>query len=400
MERKPSQTIGQMSLFLWLTSLCVHIHCIICMNVSLDSIPLAVLRQQTRKQESCFQNLHIGESKAESCGKNIYYPEIKTVRQNHKICFTDTKQSHFDKGNRTKNTTLSVRGCQILHQEEITNVVNISCSWLEQGYQKLDKDHILLAVVLRCNSTRTKQQQQQLCLIIAASRSLADTDGDVGMDSCLSDVPRGATSEPTPPTSNSKGSSFLDYIKEYMTPVLAVLGGVLFIIMVFVANRIRKRHISSRDEPSETEAEESNTNQEGGLYHEPNHTYIDIDSEESRPRNYAYAYGHFEPTTPTSNVHANTLESGKRHNYMNITQLPDRRKDDGADYMNVDKENDMDYMEMKSSYQTLDRSSMIDDNAMYQGLVQQKDRVRPKVAPKPSCLRRVEEPELSYVKVL
>jgi hypothetical protein len=121
-----------------------------------------------------------------------------------------------------------------------------------------------------------------------------------------------------------------------------------------------------------------------------------MDIEENNPRNYEYAYGHLNPDSSSGS----RQEHGKKHNYMNIAELPDKRKDDEEYYINIDKD-DMEYMEMKNSYQSLDRSSMVNDDAMYQGLIEKKGRVRPKVAPKPSHLGRVEEsPELSYVKVL
>ncbi len=397
MESKPCQSLGQIFLLLLLQSLLFgHIHC---MNVSLDSVPLVVLKQQVGKSGSCIQKIDfhitdIRERQEDFCGKEIFYPVVKTVGQNQKICFTDTRQNYFDIKEYRINYT-NVTGCEILRQEKI-NHVNISCN-LRRGYQKLDKDQMFMSVLLRCNNETKQQQHQQqqhLCLIIATvSRNLSRVDGD----SCLSalkpssNFTEKSTTHPAEKTS-SEGNSFLDYMKEYMIPVLATLGSVLFLIIIVVANRVRKECIRNRNESSE--AGVSNTS-EGGIYHEPNNpTFMDI--EENNPRNYEYAYGHLNPDSSSGS----RQEHGKKHNYMNIAELPDKRKDDEEYYINIDKD-DMEYMEMKNSYQSLDRSSMVNDDAMYQGLIEKKGRVRPKVAPKPSHLGQVEEsPELSYVKVL
>lgn len=56
---------------------------------------------------------------------------------------------------------------------------------------------------------------------------------------------------------------------------------------------------------------------------------------------------------------------------------------------------------MRGSYEALDRTSMVNDKDIYQGLIAKKgrSRERPKIEPKPR-LREVEEQEPSHVKVL
>ena len=161
-------------------------------------------------------------------------------------------------------------------------------------------------------------------------------------------------------------------------------------------NHIRKVLRGSKNEPSEsTPGVEPDTPHSNGdsVYHEPNnHTYIDID--ETSPRTYAYAYGHVDPVSPRRGRGG----PGEKHDYINIEELPDERESN-KDYINVG-EDDTDYVDMGTSYQALDRSSMVSDDAMYQGLVEE-NRVRPKIAPKPRHHPRVDESlQVSYLKVL
>ena len=360
------------------------------MNISFDNITFVVPSQTTDLESgTCFQKIHIGDNEkriAKSCDNNLLYSSVKTIKKNQSICFTGTKQRFVDK--RPEIQVINVSGCQILHQKEITNIS--SCEGLFEVYNELDKDQVLLSMILNC-SDGTEDGKQQ-CLVLPTSNSSSDEE-DTIMYNCLPKQCGNGDKKKADPES----CSIPCYIKKHMIPILAALGGVFFIIILVLANRVRKHHKrsgSSHPPDSEPNMFISSSN-EDTLYHEPDnhHTYAEVD--ETGSRNYEYAYGHLDVGTPR--INGVVISAEPNPNCTNIT--PDK-PDLGKDYMNVGRPADKTYMEMENSYQPLDRSSMVDDNAMYQGLIQQKDRIRPKIAPKPGHLRRDEKPVVSYVKVM
>ena len=360
------------------------------MNISLDNINV-VVASQTKGLESgtCFQKIHIGDNEkriAKSCENNLLYSSVKTIKKNQSICFTGTEQKLVDK--RPEIQGINVSGCQILRQKEINDIS--SCEQLFDVYQELDKDQVLLSMILNCSDGTENGKQQ--CLVLPTSNSSSDKE-DTIMYNCLP-IP---CSNGDRKKANPESRSFLQHIKKHMIPILAALGGVFFIIILVLANRVRKHHkrSGSRHPPESEPNMFISSSNEDNLYHEPDnhHTYAEVD--ETGSRNYEYAYGHLD--VGTSRISGVVISVEPNPNCTNI--IPDK-PDLGKDYMNVDRPADKTYMEMESSYQPLDRSSMVDDNAMYQGLIQQKDRIRPKIAPKPGHLRRDEKPVVSYVKVM
>ena len=415
MENKTSQSLGKMLLFLLLASIVIQIHC---GNISLDDLPLVPIRQ-TEGERSCIE-----ERQEDSCEANIYFPAVKAARyrQENKICFTDTNQSYFNM-NGSEIEHRNATDCEISSIQDAVNLSR-SCSWLRNGLQKTDESQTLLFVGLRCNRAAKEQRRNgQICLIFANSQNFPGSRDDA-MVTCLHSKRSSGTDQ---------SANFLGFIKKHMIVILAsFVGCILLIIIAVLTNCIRKQFLQNKNESSETEPELTRT-REDTVYHEPDtpHTYIDID--EASPKNYAYAYGHLGPLSPGRGG------PGEKQDYMNIEQCPDERKNtkdyinvdeddiDSAgrcrqepggkqDYMNIEQfpdekrnekddeniaEDNLDYMEMKSGYQSLDRSNMVSDDAMYQGLVKPNCRVRPQIAPKPRNLARVDEScEISYVKVL
>ena len=366
MASQPSQSLGNTLPFLLLSSLLVRIHCV---NISLVNIPLVAIPQQIERQG--YNNTCIEERKQNSCGGSIFYPAKKAFRQKHIICFTDTNQSYLEI-ERYQSEPINARDCEIL---SIQDAVNMSCSLLRSSSRKIDDDQTFMLVELRCSVPK----QQKLCLIFHNS----SVERNEGVETCKK-------------TDNQTGSaqedSFLDYLKKHVTLILGAVGGILLIIIAVLAYRVRKLFRETKKESSVPTPEVVPTS-EDSVYHEPNnHTYIDID--EASPTNYAYAYGHLKPLSPGTGKNG----PSEKQDYVNIEQLPDGREN--KDYINV-VGGDTEYIDMKGSYQPLDRSSMVNDDTMYQGLVEQNGQVRPKIAPKPRHLPRVDEScEMSYLKVL
>ena len=371
MTTQPSQSLGNILPFLLLASHLVRIRC---MNISLVNIPLVAITQQIESQE--YNNTSTEGRQQCSCRESIFYPVKKAVLQKRTICFTDTNQSYLDIET-YHSEPINARDCEILN---IQDPVNMSCGLLRSSSLKLDKDQTFMSVQLRCSLPK----QQKLCLIFHNS----SVERGEGMETCKRTDNR---------TGSAKDSSFLDYLKKHMIPILGAVGSILLIIIAVLAYRVGKLFRRTKKESSEStpgvEPEVAPTS-EDSVYHEPNnHTYIDID--EASPTNYAYAYGHLIPLSPL------TAKQGPSENqdYVNIDQLPDERENN-KDYINI-SDDDTEYIDMKSSYQPLDRSSMANNDTMYQGLVGQNGQVRPKIAPKPRHRPRVDEScEISYLKVL
>ena len=355
----------------------------------------------TQDKSSCFQkiSLNFKEEKAE-CEKKIFFPVVKAFNDlnDSNICFTnDTGKDHFNGTDDIKYKNMN--DCQITQQEEITNITHMSCKWP----RKLNDDQMLLSVLLNCNRSLEKER---FCLVMIKSKnSLEDVSAPV-MHTCLPSKLNKLIENVTVQTTSrikrspTESPSFVDFIKTNMTPILASVAGILFVIIIVLLNHIRKQYRKNGgSERSEFDPEESN---EDELYHEPNHlhTSTDIENNITDNGNYEYAYGHVGPVNPSINIETSAhAEPENNHNYMNITALPVSRHLQGEkDYINITKE-DIEYIEMKNSYQALDRSSMVNDKEMYQGLIEHKKQTRPQVAPKPKFLRRQEEPEISYVKV-
>lgn len=365
---------SQSLLFLLLALLFNHIHSL---NISLDDVTFLIASQTTKNSESCSHTIdkYNEERKAKFCGKQLLYSSGKTAfKTNETICLTGTKQNVFDRqAEQPVQLYINVSRCQTLHQKGANNVS--SCEWLLEVYNKLEENKLLLSVIIDCNNAT--EDERQWC----STFNISSGDENARMDNCLM--------YPTPSMKSSE--DFIHYMKKYMTPILAALGSVCFIIILVLANRVRKRYkCSGSRHPPESGPDMSNSN-EDNLYHEPDnhHTYVEVD--DSRSRNYEYAYGHLDVGTPR--INAADIFEGSNPSCTNIT--PDK-PDCEKDYVN-DRSADKTYIEMENSYQALDRSSMVDDKALYQGLVQHKDRIRPKIAPKP---RRDEKTVVSYVKVM
>ena len=369
MASERSQSLGNVLLFSLLALLLVRIRCV---NISLVNIPLVAISQQMEMQG--YNNTCIEERLQSSCRGSIFYPAKKLVRQKHTICFTDTNQSYLQI---ERYQSEPINDCEILN---IQDAVNISCGLLRSSSQKLGKDQTFMSVELRCSVPK----QQKLCLIFHNS----SVERNEGMETCKRTDNR---------TGSATKDSFLDYLKKHMIPILGAVGGILLIIIAVLTYCVRKLFRQSKKESSAStpgiEPEVAPTSVDS-VYNEPNnHTYIDID--EASPTNYAYAYGHLKPLSPRTGKQG----PSEKQDYVNIEQLPDGRENN-EDYINVG-DDDTEYIDMKGNYQPLDRSSMVNDDTMYQGLVEQSGQVRPKIAPKPKHLPRVDEScEISYLKVL
>ena len=346
-------------LFLLLASLVAYVHC---ENISLDGITLVLESQTTNNSINCLKRFDNRERKDKFCVKEFCNPSLKLrVILDKEACLTGTIQTSFDKEDQLY---INVSRCQKLDNN---NVSNLSCDheWLLEVYKKQKENKLFLSVILNCKSTT--EDEGQWCSVLMHFFNSSSGNQDTA------------------------GTSSLRFLKENITSILCASAGVFLILIVVLANRVRRHYKRGGSRPTpETEPDMPNSD-EDGLYHEPDnhHTYVDVDDTASR--NYEYAYGHFDVGTPRINVI--DIPAERYPNYMNIAR---DKPDCEEDHLNVDKASHEDY----DNYQSLDRSSMVNDNALYQGLTHQKDRVRPKIAPKPGHLRRGEKPVVSYVKVM
>ena len=358
-------------LFLLLASLVAYVHC---KNISLDGITLVLESQTTNNSMKCLKRFDNRERKDKLCVKEFCNPSLKLpVILDKEACLTGTIQTSFDKNDQLY---ISVSRCQKLANN---NVSNLSCQWLLEVYNKQKENKLFLSVILNCKNAT--EDEGQWCSVLMYFFNSSSGNEDTGMNSCLF----------TPRTNDHTGTSSLRFLKENITSISCASAGVFLILIVVLANRVRrhyKRGGSSHTPESEPDMPNSD---EDGLYHEPDnhHTYVDVDDTASR--NYEYAYGHFDVGTPRINVI--DIPAERYPNYMNIARDKPGCEED---YLNIDNASNEDY----DNYQSLDRSSMVNDNALYQGLTHQKDRVRPKIAPKPGHLRRGGKPVVSYVKVM
>lgn len=393
----------RIALVLCLASLFAQVHCL-----DVDNLRFFVIEQP------CSGKIYPRdkELRKEKCGNKIMYSNVTTAIQNKKICFTDTRQDLFNVNASTM--ILNLTSCHISHRTVITNV---SCDMLKPANKMTDEDHVLeLVVLVGCVSHETIPQK--LCILIESSHNFSNLAED--LNTCLFEGS-------SPPKEESWWNSILDKIKKHEMPILAGLGGVLFIVMVIFANQCYKHCKSGRSRSNDSESNNEvspqlNSSEGGGndgLHREPNiQTQNHDDSVETSSVDYEYPYSHLNG----ANREEDSGEQEESSSYINIRgisaripgqqvetsnmcmsecstlEMSSQNNDDECNCVNTNNDS---YNLHNVSYTSLNLLTMVNDTDMYQGLVRKKAPERPKIAPKPAkSHERKEQPDACYVKVL